>query len=406
MNKFKNIKKDFPVFSAHPNLVYLDTTATAQKPKLVIDALNEFYTTYNANVHRGIYDLSEKATDLYEESRKSISQFIGANSEKEIIFTRNTTESINIVARSFLPQIIKSSQDTVLISEMEHHSNIIPWQIMQKNLKFKIKTIKITDKYEIDIKDLEKKLQTNRVKLVCITHISNVLGTVNNIKKISKMAKKYGAYILVDGAQAVPHKKINLKSTDVDFYAFSGHKALGPFGIGVLWGRQNLLENMNPFLGGGEMISSASYQNFTPADLPYKFEAGTPNPAGAYALSVALKYLDDKILPHIEEYEKTLNKYFIEKIKQIDDIDLYSPPLNKKISIFSFSIKNTHPHDIAHILNEQNIAVRAGHHCAMPLHKETLKSNSTIRASFYAYNNKKDIDKLVKGLQKAIKILK
>ncbi len=404
-DKFKNIKKDFPIFARYPKLVYLDTTATAQKPKCVIDALDEFYTTCNANVHRGIYKLSEIATEAYEKSRKVVAGFIGAKSKKEIIFTRNTTESINIVARSFLPKIIRSNQDTVLISSMEHHSNIIPWQIMKKQLNFNLQVIKLTPEYELDMDDLEAKLKKYNVKLIAITHISNVLGTINPVEKIASLAKKHNCYVLVDGAQAVGHIKIDVSKLGVDFYTFSGHKMMGPLGIGVLWAKEKLLEKMDPFLGGGEMINTVSWQSFTPADIPYKFEAGTPNAAGAYALGKACQYLE-KILPYIKEHEENIMKYFIENIFKIKDLTVYGPPLNKKIGIFSFSIDNLHAHDISYILDEQNIAVRAGHHCAMPLHKKIIKKPSTVRASFYIYNTLEDIDKLIKGLQKAVKILK
>ncbi len=397
-----NVKNDFPIFKNHPNLVYLDNAATSQKPEQVINSLKNFYESENANIHRGIYTLSEVATEKYEEARKKISNFINASPE-EIVFTRNTTESINFLSYT-IKSLVKEGKDEIVLTEMEHHSNLIPWQQFAKRHKFKLKFIPITNNYELDY-NKARDIITEKTAILSITHISNVFGTVNNIKFLINLAKEKKSLVIIDAAQSVSHMKINVKELDCDFLVFSGHKIYGPLGIGVLYGKLELFEKLTPFLFGGGMISSVSYQETSFAEPPKKFEAGTPNIEGAIAFAEAVKYIENINIKNIEKYEKELLEYTLEKLISLENIIIYSPGKDKGVSVISFNLKNIHPHDVASLLNEENIAIRAGHHCCMPLMKK-LGISGTCRISLSIYNTKEDIDKLIDGLKKVQEVFK
>src|SRR3989338_5866373 len=375
-----NIRKDFPIFNTGKKLIYLDNAATSQKPSIVIDALHFFYSKSNANVHRGIYTLSEEATIKYEEAHKKVAGFINAKSFREIVFVRNTTEAINLVAYSWGRKNIAKG-DVIILSQMEHHSNIVPWQLLAREKGAIIKYAEIDNRGKLRIESLESLLK-GKVKLVAITQMSNVLGTINPVKKITSMAHKAGAIILIDGAQGVPHEPTDVQDIGCDFYAFSGHKMLGPTGVGVLYGKKEILNDMPPFLGGGDMIRSVSFEEARWNDLPWKFEAGTPAIAEGIALGVAIDYL------------KSLG---MTKIK------IYGHLAEERGGIVSFNLKDVHPHDVASVLSSENVAIRAGHHCAQPLH-DRLGVSASSRASFYIYNTTDEIDDLVNGLKKARKI--
>ncbi len=393
----KTIRKDFPIFDVYKDLIYFDNAATTQRPKVVIDALKEFYERYNANIHRGIYKLSEEATNLYEKSKEITKEFINANSTEEVIFTRNTTESINLVAYSYGIKNIKRG-DNIVLSVMEHHSNLVPWQIISNMRGVELRFVNMNEEYEIDIEDLKNKID-NKTKLVSVVHVSNALGSVNPIKDIVEIAHDKDIPVLIDGAQSVPHIEVDVKDLDVDFLAFSSHKMLGPFGVGVLYGKENLLEQMNPFLGGGDMIKACSLKECSYNVLPYKFEAGTPNIADAYAFSNAIEYLMKIGMKNIEHHEISLTKYALKELLDLPFIEVYGKKdVNKRGGIISFNVKGLHSHDVATILDESNIAVRAGHHCAMPLMK-ILGVNSTVRASFYLYNTKEEVAQFVNVLK-------
>ncbi|MEK6872865.1 MAG: cysteine desulfurase [Nanoarchaeota archaeon] len=399
-----NVKKDFPIFKTNPNLVYLDSAATSQKPMQVIEAIKKFYEFENANIHRGIYTLSEVATEKYEEARKKTSDFINASPE-EIVFTRNTTESINLLFYTLHEILPKGKiKDEIVLSEMEHHSNLIPWQQFAKRNNFKLKFIPTTKNYELDYEKAGE-LINEKTALLSVTHVSNVLGTVNDVKFLIKLAKEKKALTIIDAAQSVPHMKINVQDLDCDFLAFSSHKMYGPLGVGILYGKKELLKKLPPFLFGGGMISSVSYQETSFAESPKKFEAGTPNIEGAIVFSESIKYLEKIGFDDIMEYEKSLLKYTLEKLKSLDNLIIYNPGKDKSISVISFNIKDIHPHDVASILNEENIAVRAGHHCCMPLMKK-LGISGTCRISLSIYNTKEDIDKLITALKKVQKVFK
>ncbi len=405
MNKSKkntlNVKGDFPILRNN-NLAYLDSGATSLKPRSVIQAVNSYNSKYSANVHRGIYKMSEKATLEYEKARELIADFINARFD-EIVFVRNTTEAINLVAYVWGEATIRK-QDNILASVMEHHSNFVPWQELAKRKKAQFRVIDIKNG-ELDLKDFAKKLNS-KTKLVAITHVSNVLGTINPIKEIIRIAHKNGALVLVDGAQAAPHLKVDVKDLGCDFYAFSGHKMLGPTGIGVLWARKEILDGMQPFMFGGSMIEQVSLKNSTFNHSPEKFEAGTPDISGAIGFGEAVKYLSQIGMDKIVSYEEDLRNYAYLKLSKIKDLTIYGPKdINKKCGVFAFNIQGIHPHDLATILDEEGIAVRAGHHCAMPLHT-SLHLIASVRASFYIYNDKDDVDKLVAALNKAIKVFK
>jgi len=392
----KQLKKDFPIFKNNRRLIYLDSAATSQKPEQVIDFVGDFYRKGYANIHRGVYKLSENATQLYLKSKKIIADFIGSDPE-EIIYTRNTTESLNLLAYT-ISSLIKKGKNEIILTEMEHHSNLIPWQQLAKRNKMKLKFIRIKDDYTLDLKDAEKKI-TDKTAIVSLTHVSNSLGTINPVEEIIKIGKKKKAIIIIDAAQSIPHMKVDVKELGCDFLAFSGHKMLGPVGIGVLYGRKELLARIPPFNFGGEMIKRVTWKNASWADIPMKFEAGTPNIAGAIGLGMAIKYIQKIGIENIEEWEKTLLRCASSKLKEIEGIKIYNAGLTKSSGIISFNLKKIHPHDVAQLLDEKGIAIRAGHHCNMPLMKK-LGISGTCRASFYIYNTFEDIDALVSALKK------
>ena len=390
-------KEDFPIFDDN-NLIYLDSASTSQKPKIVLDTIKNVYERYNANVHRALYDLGSKSTKLYEDSREIISELINAPSSKEIIFTSGTTASINLLSYSLESKLQK--HDEILISHMEHHANIVPWQQLAKRIGAKLRYLPLTKSGDIDLTN-SKKYFTDKTKIVSITHMSNVLGTINPVKKIAKMAKSVGAIYIIDGAQSVSHMNVNVQDLDCDFLAFSGHKMLGPTGVGILWGKMALLNDLDPFLSGGEMIDKVNLESSSWNDVPYKFEAGTPNYVQAIGMGEAVRYLLNIGMDNIHNYEKELTLYATEKLQNIANIKIYGEP-DKKGGVISFNIKNIHPQDLAQFLNEDNICMRVGHHCAQPLLK-TLNETSTARISFYIYNDFSDIDKLVDSINSTIK---
>ena len=381
-----SLKSDFPIFN-DSDLVYLDNASTTQKPKQVLDAVMAMYTDSNANVHRAIYDIGSKATEKFENSRKNISDFINATSEKEIIFTSGTTESINLLAHTLDNSL--GPGDDILVSEMEHHANLVPWQMASERTGASLKFIPINSRGELDLSDPEKYF-TRSTKIIALTHVSNVLGTINPINDIARIAKEIGALFIVDGAQGIPHQSIDVQNLGCDFYAFSGHKMLGPTGIGSLWGKMELLEEMDPFMGGGEMIENVSMLSSTWNEVPYKFEAGTPNFVQAVGLSAAIDYLNDIGMTNITKHESELTSYALEKMSQIEGLRVFGSPKNRA-GVISFNIDGIHAHDLAQFLNEDNIAIRVGHHCAQPL-LSSLKENSVARLSIYIYNDKSDID--------------
>ncbi|KST86600.1 cysteine desulfurase [Lactococcus lactis] len=395
----EGIKKDFPVLNQIVNdepLVYLDNAATTQKPLKVLAAIKDYYENDNANVHRGVHTLAERATEKYEAAREKVRQFINAKSTKEVLFTRGTTTSINWVAQ-FAGQILKTG-DEIVISIMEHHSNIVPWQEVAKKTGAILKFVYLKDG-QLDMDDLRKKI-TNQTKFVSIAHVSNVLGTINPVEEITKIAHEHGAYMVVDGAQSTPHMAIDLQKMDVDFFAFSGHKMMGPTGIGVLYGKEELLNQFEPVEFGGEMIDFVYESHSTWAELPWKFEAGTPNITGAIALGATIDYIQELGIDQIHQHEIELIDYLMPKLQEIDGLKIYGPKDNvKRGGLIAFNIEGLHPHDVATALDMEGVAVRAGHHCAQPL-LNYLETPATARASFYLYNTKADCDKLVEALKK------
>ena len=387
------IKKDFPIFSGS-DLIYLDNAATTQKPQSVLDEVDSLYSEANANVHRALYSLGSEATERFENSRKKVAKYIGANSEKEIVFTSGTTESINLLARS-IGNTLKPG-DEILISEMEHHSNIVPWQMTAQRTGATLKYLSIKETGELDISNPEKYFTSN-TKIVSLTHMSNVLGTINPIKKLSEKAHQVGAIMIVDGAQGASHLPVDVNELGCDFYAFSGHKMLGPTGIGVLWGKTEHLEEMDPFMGGGEMINTVTMESSTWNDIPYKFEAGTPNFAQAVGLGAAIDYLQNIGMNNIATHEQMLIKYALGKLNQIDGLRIHGSAKDRG-GVISFNMDGIHPHDLAQFLNEDNIAIRVGHHCAQPLLK-ALGETATARMSFYIYNDESDVDKFCESLE-------
>ena len=380
------IKKDFPIF-ADSDLVYLDNAATTQKPQSVLDTVDSLYKEANANVHRALYSLGSEATERFETSRKKVADFIGV-SEKEIVFTSGTTDSINLLAHS-IGNTLKPG-DEILISEMEHHSNIVPWQQAAQRTGATLKYLSITETGELDLSDANQYFTSN-TKIVSLTHMSNVLGTINPIKELSAKAHQVGAVMIVDGAQGASHLPVDMKELGCDFYAFSGHKMVAPTGIGILWGKTALLEEMEPFMGGGEMIETVTMESSTWNDIPYKFEAGTPNFAQAVGLGAAMDYLKNIGMNEIADHEKKLTRYALDKLNQIDDLRIHGSAKDRG-GVISFNVDGIHPHDLAQFLNEDNIAIRVGHHCAQPLLK-TLGETATARMSFYIYNDESDVDK-------------
>ncbi|HLR79890.1 MAG TPA: cysteine desulfurase [Bacillota bacterium] len=394
----KAIREQFPILdqevNGHP-LVYLDSSATSQTPRSVIEAVDEYYRLDNANVHRGVHTLGTRATDKYEGAREKVRRFINAESTAEVIFTRGTTTAINTVASSYARMNLKAG-DEIVLTPMEHHSNIIPWQQAAKATGATLKYIPLQKDGTITLEDVRKTI-TNQTKIVAIAHVSNVLGTINPIKEIAEIAHEHGAIIVVDGAQGAPHMSVDVQDLNCDFYAFSGHKMCAPTGIGVLYGKRKLLEQMEPVEFGGEMIDFVDLHDSTWADLPWKFEGGTPIIAGAIGLGAAIDFLNEVGMDDIMDYEMKLADYALEKLRTIDDVDIYGP--EERAALVTFNLGDVHPHDAATVLDSQGIAVRAGHHCAQPLMK-WLDVTATARASFYLYNTKEDIDRLVDGLQK------
>ena len=398
-----NIKKDFPLLE-NENITYLDSGATTQKPILVIKAVEEFYQKYNANPHRGAYSLSVEATEQYENTRTKIAKFINARHREEIIFSKNATESLNLIAYSYGMDNLKKD-DEVVISIMEHHSNLVPWQKVTKKTGSKLNYMYINDEFELTDEEIENKI-TDKTKIVGITHVSNVLGTINNVKKIIKYAHKKGAIVIVDASQSIPHMKIDVQDLDADFLVFSGHKMLAPLGIGVLYGKKEILNKMSPFLMGGDMIEYVYEQDTTFAPLPNKFEAGTQNVEGVIGLGSAIDYIENLGYDKIQEIEKEVLSYAREELSKLDFLDLYiTPNENNHSSVISFNIKGIHPHDVASIIDSEGVCVRSGNHCAQPLMR-FLGIDSTCRASFYIYNTKEDVDKLVSALNKAYDMFK
>mgnify|MGYP004512509431 FL=1 len=398
-----NIKKDFPLLE-NENITYLDSGATTQKPIQVIKAVEEFYQKYNANPHRGAYSLSVEATEQYENTRTKIAKFINAKHREEIIFSKNATESLNLIAYSYGLDNLKKD-DEVVISIMEHHSNLVPWQKITKQTGSKLNYMYINENYEITDEEIESKI-TDKTKIVGITHVSNVLGTINNVKKIIRYAHKKGAIVIVDASQSIPHMKIDVQDLDADFLVFSGHKMLAPLGIGVLYGKREILNKMTPFLMGGDMIEYVYEQETTFAPLPNKFEAGTQNVEGVIGLGAAIDYIENLGYDKIQEIEHGVISYARQELSKLDYLTLYTTPNEKNhSSVISFNIKGVHPHDVASILDSEGVCVRSGNHCAQPLMR-FLGIDSTCRASFYIYNTKEDIDKLVKALDKAYGMFK
>ena len=404
------IREDFPIlnksFNDKEKLIYLDHAATTQKPKQVLKKINEYYLNSNANVHRGAHQLSAKATEEFENARLSIKNYIKAYSEKEIIFTRNATEAINIVAKSWGEKNLKEN-DEILISIMEHHSNIVPWQLLAEKNKCKVKFTKITKEGTLDLEDFKNKLNKN-TKIVSLVHISNTLGCCNPIKQISQLARDNGSLVLIDACQSLAHTEVDVKDLNIDFLAGSGHKLCGPTGIGFLWSREEILENMPPLFGGGEMIQDVFEDMSTWADLPHKFEAGTPAIAEAIGLSEALNYINKLGLNNIQKYEKELTKYLFEELLLIDDLNIIGPNPeedSQRASLASFFINNIHSNDIAEILDSKGICIRSGHHCCQPLHKY-LNVISTARVSMNFTTTKDDIDIFIAKLKETIKFLR
>jgi cysteine desulfurase / selenocysteine lyase len=395
------IRARFPALSQTVNgspLVYLDSAATSQKPRVVLDAIDDYYEHDNANVHRGIHELSRRATVAYEEARGKVAEWINASDAAEIIWTRGTTESINLVAMAWGLDNVHEG-DEILISVLEHHSNIIPWQLLAARRKAKVRYIELDEQGRLILDDLDS-LLTERTKVVAISHVSNALGTINPVKRIAEAAHAVGAVVVVDGAQGAVHTKVDVQDLGVDFYAFSGHKMCGPTGIGVLWGRKELLEEMSPWQGGGEMIHMVGRDESTWAPVPHKFEAGTPNIAGAIGMGAAVDFLSDIGAEAIEAHERQLMEYALEKVGAIPGITIFGPEsLEERSAVLSFTLGDAHPHDISTILDSDGVAVRAGHHCAQLVMKH-FDVSATARASFYLYNTRDDVDRLVDGLEK------
>ena len=398
-----NFKKDFPILN-EKQITYLDSGATTQKPEQVINAIDEYYKTINANVHRGAYSLSVEATAKYEEAREKVARFINSPSAEQVIFSKNATESLNLIAYSYGMEKLKKD-DEIVLSIMEHHSNLVPWQKVAKTTGAKLNYMYINDEFEISDEEIESKI-TDKTKIVGITHVSNVLGTINNVKKIIKQAHKKGAIVIVDSSQSIPHMKIDVQDLDCDFLVFSGHKMLAPLGIGVLYGKKEILNNMAPFLMGGDMIEYVYEQETTFAPLPNKFEAGTQNIEGVIGLAAAIDYIENIGYERIAQIEDEVVNYAREELSKLDYIELYLTP-NKQnhSSVISFNIKGVHPHDVASILDTYGVCVRSGNHCAQPLMRY-LGIDSTCRASFYLYNTKEDVEKLVEALNKAYEMFK
>ena len=406
---FESLRKDFPILGRtvreNKPLIYLDNASTTQKPNQVIDAISDYYRNYNANIHRAVYALAEEATEEYEKARDKVANFVGVNNREEIIFVRGTTEAINLVAYAWGRTHIKEG-DIIVTTEYEHHSNIVPWQLLTREKNAKVEYIRIDDNGELILDDLDKILATGKVKLVTFSLMSNVLGTISDARAIISKCRQAGVLVLVDGAQAVPHMKIDLEKLDCDFFAFSGHKMLGPTGIGVLWVKKKILETMSPFHGGGDMIREVHKYDSTWNDLPYKFEAGTPNIADVVGFGVAIDYLSSLGMDNVREHEIELTKYAIDKMSKVKGLHIYgTQDMSKRGGVISFNFADVHPHDVAQIVDSDGIALRSGHHCAQVL-MEKLDVAATSRASFYIYNTKKDVDALITSLNNVARLFK
>lgn len=399
----KQLKADFPIFTHYPDLVYLDSAVTSQKPQSVIDTVTHFYTHQNANIHRGLYDLSQQATNMFEETRKKVASFIGAKQPSEIVFTSNATEAINVVAVGWAEKFLRPG-DIIVTSEMEHHSNFVPWLRLKEKLGIELVILPVNKRYELDYKI--SGINFDRVRLIALTHASNVLGTINPVSDIAAYFKRQGAdaKLLLDAAQSVPHMPVDVQKLGADFVVFSSHKMLGPSGVGVLYAKKSLLDVMNPLLVGSQMISSVTTEKAVWADAPGKFEPGTRNLEGVIGLGAAVDYLQSVGMSHVSAAEYELTKYALEHITQQKDVVLFGPhTADNRIGVFSFAIGNVHPHDVAEILNRSHIAVRAGHHCAQPLMK-VLGVAGTARASTYLYNTPEDIDALIHGIDEVKRV--
>ena len=400
---FENIKENFPILEQKingKNLVYLDSAATTQKPNEVIDSLNNYYKNNNSNIHRGIHTLSQRATEDYENTREIIANFIGATSSKEIIFVRGATEAINLIANSYVKPLLNEN-DEIIISQMEHHANIVPWQMVCEEKKAKLKIIPIDNNGELILKEFNNKIN-ERTKFISINHVSNSLGTINPIKEIIQIAHQNNIKIMIDGAQAIQHLEIDMKEINADFYCFSGHKMYAPTGIGVLYGKMDLLEQMPPYQGGGDMIKSVTFEKTIYNDIPNKFEAGTPNISGAIALGKAIEYISQIGINNINKHETDLLNYATSKLKQIDKVRIIGEA-KKKAAVISFIIEGIHPHDIGTIMDSYGIAIRAGHHCTQPV-MDFYDIPATARASFAIYNTKEDVDELIKAIEKCVEV--
>jgi cysteine desulfurase / selenocysteine lyase len=401
----ERIRQDFPILGREVRpgvkVIYLDSTATSQKPEAVIEAMNTFYRNSNANIHRGVHTLAEEATALYEQARVKIAKFINAASAHEIIYTRNATESINLVAYTWARDNLKSG-DLVILTEMEHHSNLVPWHILASERGVRLEFIPVTDEGLLDL-DAYRGLLAQGPKLVSFTHMSNVLGTITPAAEIIRLAHEAGAITLLDAAQSVPHIKVDVQSLDVDFMAFSAHKMCGPTGIGALYGKSNLLESMPPFLGGGDMIKEVKLRSFRPNSVPHKFEAGTPAIAESVGFGAAVDYLSGIGMEEIAGHEHEIIEYALERLEEVPGLRIFGPAASKKGGVASFTFDGIHPHDVAQILDRDGIAVRAGHHCAQPLH-EKFGIPATTRASFYLYSTREEVDALINGLYNVKKV--
>jgi cysteine desulfurase/selenocysteine lyase len=401
------LKNDFPIFKKKINgkeLIYLDNASTTQKPHSVIDSITDFYTNYNSNIHRAVYQLAEEATELYEQSREKIANFINVSPE-EIVFTRNTTESINLIAHSWARSNLKKD-DGIVITELEHHSNIVPWQILCQEIGTRLEYVGIDENGFLDLEHMIELISSKKVKLVSLSHMSNVLGTIVPIERIIKVAHEHGIPVIVDGAQSVPHMPVNVKNMDCDFLVFSAHKMLGPTGVGVLYAKKEFLEKMRPFMGGGDMIKEVFKFHTNYNEVPYKFEAGTPNIADVVGFGVAIDYLEKIGMENIRRHEISLTEYALESILSLKYVTVYGPRDPKyRGGVISFNIADIHPHDLATIMNDHGIAIRSGHHCAQVL-MQRLNVPATSRASFYIYNTKEEIDKFVNAIKEAGRIFK
>src|SRR5579885_1031899 len=408
MINIENIRNDFPILKrkVHKDkaLVYFDNAATTQKPIQVINSISNYYLNYNSNIHRAVHELAEEATAAYESTRDKVAKFINAKNREEIVFVRGTTEAINLVAYTWGRQNV-GKDDIIITTEYEHHSNIVPWQLLTKEKGARLEYIGVDDNGELILDQLDKYLETGKVKLVAFSQMSNVLGTITDSEEIVRKCKKKGVRVLVDGAQSVPHMKVDLQKLDCDFFAFSAHKMLGPTGVGVLYGKRELLEQMPPFIMGGDMISEVHIEGAKWNELPWKFEGGTSNIADVIAFKEAIRYLEKVGMNSVRVHEESLTRYALERLDRVKGVKIFGPrDISVRGGVIPFVMENVHPHDVAAILDSEAIAVRSGNHCAQPLH-ESFDLDATTRASFYIYNTEEDVDRLVKGLEKVRRLM-